>query len=123
MTLENLMTLLQTNPVSIEFQDVMATIADRYTYIPTRFTNGLDEDLVENEAGDNEGSCKIFALGQLLGLSELQTLACFGKYYREDVLQHPVGTDHSNIRTFMRHGWSGIHFDSQALIPKTTATA
>jgi hypothetical protein len=122
MTLENLMTLLQTNPDSIEFQDVMTVIADGYVYTPTCFTNGFGDDLVVNAAGENEGSCKIFALGQLLGLSERQTLACFGKFYREDVLQHPEGADHSNIRTFIRHGWAGIHFDNQALVPKTTAT-
>ena len=118
MTLENLITLLQTNPDRVEFQDVMAAIADGYAYTPTFFTNGLGDDLIVNDAGENEGSCKIFALGQLVGLSEQQTLACFGKYYREDVLQYPEGTDHSNIRTFARHGWPGIQFDGQALIPK-----
>ncbi|NNF96141.1 MAG: hypothetical protein HKM94_04340 [Halobacteria archaeon] len=53
-----------------------------------------------------------------LGRRELETLACFGKYYREDVLQHPQGTDHLNIRTFMRHGWSGIQFEYPALTPR-----
>lgn len=120
MTLDNLMTLLQTKPDSMEFQDVMTFIADSYVYTPTRFTNGLGDDLIVNAAGENEGSCKIFALGQMLGLSEQQTLACFGKFYREDVLSDPQGTDHMNIRTFIRHGWPGIHFDSPALEPKQT---
>lgn len=118
MKLENLRTLLQTNPETVEFQDVMSIIADCYTYIPTRFTNGLGQDLVVNAAGENEGSCKIFALGQLLGLSEQQTLACFGRFYREEGLQHPDGLNHANIRSFIRHGWAGIHFEGQALVPK-----
>ena len=50
MTLENLMTLLHTNPDRVEFQDVMAVIADGYAYTPTRFTNGLGDDLVVNDA-------------------------------------------------------------------------
>jgi hypothetical protein len=118
MTFENLMTLLHTDPDNVEFQHVMTVITDSYAYTPTRFTNGVGDDLIVNEAGENEGSCKIFALGQLVGFSEQQTLACFGKYYREDVLQHPESTDHSNIRTFIRHGWPGIQFDDQALVPK-----
>lgn len=118
MTLETLLLLLRTNPDIVEFQDVMAIIADNFAYSPCRFTNGLGEDLVVNAAGENEGSCKIFALGQLLGLSEDQTLACFGKFYREDVLQKPDGEDHANIRTFMRHGWAGIHFAGPVLVPK-----
>lgn len=118
MTLENLLGLLQTNPDKVEFQDVMTVIAAQYDYTPTRFSNGLGDDRIMNAAGENEGSCKVFALGQLLGLNQQQTLACFGHFYREDVMQHPRGDKHANIRRFMRHGWAGIHFDSQALTPK-----
>lgn len=118
MTLDNLLLLLRTRPDLVEFHDVMAVIADNFVYSPCPFTNGLGDNIVINAAGENEGSCKIFALGRLLGLSEGQTLACFGKFYREDVLQHPDGTNHANIRAFMRHGWAGIHFDGPALVPK-----
>ena len=118
MTVDTLLCLLQTHPDAVEFQDVMAVIAAQYDYTPTRFSNGLDDDRIVNAAGENEGSCKIFALGQLLGLNQPQTLACFGRFYREDVLPHPRGDKHANIRHFMRHGWAGIHFDSQALAPK-----
>lgn len=118
MTLENLLGLLQTNPDKVEFQDVMTVIAAQYDYTPTRFSNGLGDDRIMNAAGENEGSCKVFALGQLLGLNQQQTLACFGRYYREDVMQHPRGDKHANIRRFMRHGWAGIHFENQALTPK-----
>lgn len=37
-------------------------------------------------------------------LDEDSTLACFGSYYRDDVLKFPDGTDHGNIRRFMRDG-------------------
>ena len=120
MTLENLLYLLQTNPDRVEFQDVMTVIAEQYDYTPTRFTNGLGDDLVVNAAGENEGSCKIFALGQLLDLSEQQTLACFGSFYRNVVLLHPQAVNHTNIRRFMRHGWAGIHFEGEALRPKNS---
>ena len=120
MKLENLLGLLQTNPDKVEFQDVMTMIAEQYDYAPTRFTNGLGDDVVVNAAGENEGSCKIFALGQLHGLTEQQTLACFGSFYRDDVLLHPQAVNHTNIRRFMRHGWAGIHFEGEALRPKNS---
>lgn len=105
---------LRSSPESIAFADVIAYIAQHYDYHPTRFTNGE----VVNEAGKNEGSCKIFAFAQLHGLGELDTLALFGQYYRDDVLKNPSGSDHANIRTFMQHGWKGVHFDGVALKPK-----
>jgi hypothetical protein len=115
MTPEQLLERLDTDPDRIEFTQVMDLISRHYNYTPTRFTNGVGARMLVNEAGSNEGSCKIFALGQLLGLDESRTLACFGRYYREDVLSHPGGTDHMNIRTFMRHGWGGIRFEQSAL--------
>jgi hypothetical protein len=99
---------------SIEFSEVMEVITDNYQYTPTRFSNG---ELI-NEMGTNEGSCKLFSFAQLQGLSEQQTLACFGAYYRDDVLQHPQGDDHGNIRNFMRSGWDGVVFDGIALTVK-----
>jgi len=71
-----------------------------------------------NEAGQNSGSCKIFAFAQRHGLSQQQALACFGTYYRDDVLQNPNGTDHQNIRNFMDTGWPGIAFDGEPLHAK-----
>ena len=96
---------------SIEFEQVMQVIQDNYQYQPTSFTNG---ELV-NESGTNEGSCKIFYFAQLNELSEKQTLACFGRYYRDDVLKNTNGSDHGNIRNFMQTGWQGIEFKSAAL--------
>ncbi|WP_061509746.1 HopJ type III effector protein [Endozoicomonas montiporae] len=48
---------------------------------------------------------------QLHSLSVKETLALFGDHYRTDVLKKPDGTDHGNIRMFMKQGWSGITFD------------
>ncbi|MFP8966531.1 HopJ type III effector protein [Pokkaliibacter sp. CJK22405] len=102
----------------IDFEDTMGVIHANYDYHPTSFTNGQDADQVVNDAGTNEGSCKIFAFAKRHELSESQTLACFGRFYRDDVLNHPEGSDHRNIRQFMRHGWQGIQFAQDPLIDK-----
>jgi len=99
---------------TLDFEDTMAVIEAHYQYTPANFSNGS----VTNEAGTNEGSCKIFAFAQLNQLTPEQTLACFGRFYRNDVLQNPTGTDHGNIRNFMQSGWHGISFDHPALQEK-----
>ena len=106
--------LLSQELTSIEFTDVMAVIAAEYDYSPAVFTNG---DL-RSEAGTNEGSCKIFYFAKLNELSEKITLALFGQYYRVDVLENPDGSDHGNIRNFIKSGWQGISFDSVVLVKK-----
>lgn len=103
---------------SITFSQTIETIESEYNYTPARFTNGKGENSAVNEAGTNEGSCKIFAFALLNKLSETQTLQCFGDYYRLDVLQNPQANDHANIRNFMHHGWDGIQFESEALSKK-----
>ena len=113
--LEQLLQNIQTSPDTIEFDDVIKAIEDHYNYSATRFTNGSGDRTVINEAGTNEGSCKIFSFAKLHSLDKEQTLNCFGKYYREDVLQNPEGSDHGNIRNFMISGWQGIKFDGEAL--------
>jgi len=111
MSLPTFLQRLKETPDQIEFADTIAAIEGHYEYTPTAFRNGE----VENAAGQNGGSCKIFAFAKLQGLSVNETLACFGRYYREDVLQHPDATDHQNIRTFIRNGWAGIAFSGEAL--------
>jgi hypothetical protein len=101
-------------PASIAFADTVAMIDANYDFTPASFTNGD----VRNEAGQNSGSCKLFAFGLLNRLSEQQMLACFGAYYRDDVLKNPDGTDHQNIRNFMKTGWAGVAFDSMPLRAK-----
>lgn len=103
---------------TVEFQDTMAHIAQSYAYKPVRFSNGLGANRLVNEPGANEGSCKIFSFGRLHGLSETETLALFGHYYRVDVLGHPEGADHQNIRRFIKDGWAGIHFEGEALLAR-----
>ncbi len=97
----------------VSFQDSIAIIAAHYHYTPTRFVNGS----VVNEAGTNEGSCKLFYFAKLHGLDPEHTLALFGDYYWKDVLEHPEATNHANIRSFMQHGWAGIAYDGEALQP------
>lgn len=118
MQVKEFLDLLDSDPTAVSFEQVMQIIEDNFDYTPTRFTNGKGKDRVINEAGQNEGSCKIFAFADRLDLNEAQTLALFGKYYREDVLGNLTGTDHANIRTFMRYGWPGIEFDGEALQDK-----
>ncbi len=105
---------LATSPAAIAFADTLAAIDSQYDFTPTAFSNGA----VENAAGQNNGSCKIFAFAQLQSLDVAQTLACFGDFYRIDVLENPVGTDHQNIRHFMQTGWEGITFHGTALTEK-----
>ena len=45
-------------------------------------------------------------------------LACFGSYYFEEVLGNPEGSNHQNIRNFMKTGWNGIKFEGEALSEK-----
>lgn len=115
MTIEQLLQKIRQNPVDVSFEEVIATIRENYHYAPTRFSNGLGDARVINEAGQNEGSCRIFAFAKMNQLNEQETLACFGRFYRDDVLGNPAGTDHANIRNFMRDGWAGIGFEGEAL--------
>lgn len=97
----------------VNFDDTMAIINEYYHYAPTRFSNGLESDTVINEAGTNEGSCKIFAFALLNQLAKDQTLNLFGDFYHLDVINDPDGTSHQNIRNFMHYGWDGIQFSEQ----------
>ncbi len=114
MSLPDFLQRLRSTPEQIEFAETIAAIESAYDYTPAAFRNGE----AHNAAGQNGGSCKIFAFARLQGLSQDQTLACFGRYYREDVLQHPDAADHQNIRNFMRTGWAGVVFEGEALRPR-----
>lgn len=119
MPLNTFIAQLTNSPDTIQFQDSIAIIDILYDFTPTAFRNGE----LFNAAGQNSGSCKLFSFAQLHQLTPQQTLACFGAYYREDVLQHPDATDHQNIRNFMKFGWSGIEFEGNALIIKNIEVA
>ena len=114
MSIDEFLTRLTTSPAEIEFDDTMAVIETLYEFTPVSFRNG---DLV-NEAGQNSGSCKLFAFAKEQELNQQGTLHCFGKCYRDDVLNNPDGSEHQNIRNFMRLGWEGISFESVPLKAK-----
>jgi len=99
----------------IQFNEVIKIIDTFYIYKSVNFKNGLKSECLINKAGENEGSCKIFSFAHEHKLTVMQTLHCFGDYYRNDVLLYPDKSDHQNIRNFMKHGWNGIHFDKPAL--------
>lgn len=111
MTINELIMQLRCANHTINFKQVMQVINQFYDYTPTSFTNGA----TTNQAGNNEGSCKIFYFALLHDLTETETLNLFGSYYRDDVLCHPTAEDHTNIRNFMKTGWSGLKFDGIAL--------
>ncbi|SDX60844.1 HopJ type III effector protein [Flavobacterium degerlachei] len=111
MTLASFLSKLKNTPEEITFPETIAVIEENYHFTPTTFQNGNQL----NTAGENSGSCKLFAFAKLQNLSKDETLACFGAYYFEDVLKNPKGTDHQNIRNFMTTGWNGIRFEVDAL--------
>ena len=98
---------------STSFQEVLNHIDENYHFTPTVFKNGNQY----NEAGQNNGSCKVFSFAKLNNLSKEETLALFCEHYQA-VLDTPEATDHQNIRNFMELGWDGISFDNVALEKK-----
>ncbi len=114
MTLETFKKKLKETPRSIEFSETMEVIDQHYGFRPTAFRNGE----LYNEIGQNSGSCKLFAFARKQGLAEEETLACFGRYYFEEVLPNPNGTDHRNIRNFIKTGFGGIVFEEDPLTEK-----
>ena len=78
----------------------MLVIEDNYNFTPTAFKNGA----IENKAGENSGSCKLFAFAQKQGLTKEEALFCFGEHYKS-VLEDENGTSHQNIRNFMKTGF------------------
>ncbi len=87
------------------FTDTLSFIETWYDFTPTAFRNGD----VSNSAEQNQGSCKVFALAELLDLSKEQTLLCFGEHYR-DVLATPDTDNHHNLRRVLREGRDNIRF-------------
>ncbi|OZB16303.1 MAG: type III effector HopPmaJ [Marinobacter sp. 34-60-7] len=100
------------------FSDTLALIDQHFDYQPAGFHNGP----LFNAAGENAGSCRVFALGQYCNLNEADTLALFAEHYQQ-VLGDPAGDSHGNIRQFMGTGWSGIRFESQPLRARTEPAA
>lgn len=99
----------------VDFAETQSLISQHYHYTPVKFSNGLGSHVIENEAGVNEGSCKIFFFAWLHDLEKDATLKLFGDHYWIDVLQNPAKDNHRNIRNFIRYGWAGIRFAGTAL--------
>lgn len=114
MTIELFKEKLRNTPTEIDFSETITVIETYYNFTPTAFQNGT----THNASGTNNGSCKVFSFALMERLSPDETLACFGKYYYDDVLKNPNNDDHQNIRNFMKTGFGGISFDGSALSRK-----
>jgi hypothetical protein len=113
MTIPEFKTKLKTTPTAITFAETMQVIEDHYNFNPTVFTNG---DTINN-AGENNGSCKLFAFAMHQEFTKEATLLCFGEHY-QSVLEDKNGTSHQNIRNFMQTGFKGLSFENEALTLK-----
>jgi len=111
MTLETFLNKLKTTPKDIDFTDTISVIESNYIFTPTAFKNGE----LNNNAGENSGSCKLLAFAKLQQLTKEETLVCFGKYYFEEVLNDLNGNGHQNIRNFMKTGFEGLVFEGMPL--------
>ena len=110
MTLNQFKNKLKENPTSITFSETMQVIDENYNFTPTTFTNGE----ITNNVGENNGSCKLFAFGVLQSLTKEETLFCFAEHYK-NVLEDVNGTNHQNIRNFIKTGFEGLSFKNEAL--------
>ena len=113
MAITEFKTKLKTTPTAITFKETMQVIEDHYNFNPTAFTNG---DIINN-AGENNGSCKLFAFAMHQEFTKEATLLCFGEHY-QSVLEDKNGTSHQNIRNFMQTGFNGLSFENEALTLK-----
>ncbi|WP_420845149.1 HopJ type III effector protein [Maribacter litopenaei] len=99
MTIKEFKVKLKESPKEITFLESMGIIESNYKFVPTAFKNG---DL-KNEKGQNSGSCKVFAFALREGLSREETLACFGNYYFDEVLNYPRGRLTSKYQKFYKN--------------------
>ena len=114
MEINSFLEKLKQTPEVISFAETIALIEENYTFIPTAFKNGSQH----NGEGENSGSCKLFAFAKQQNLSKEEALTCFGAYYFDEVIGNPEGTNHQNIRNFIKTGWDGIQFEGEALVLK-----
>jgi hypothetical protein len=106
--------LQQLTQDDFQFETTLAFIEQHYNFTPSAFNNGG----VENGIEQNQGSCKIFALAELLNLTQQQALACFGQHYR-DIVATPSVDNHHNLRRVLKEGLAEIRFDHFPLELKT----
>lgn len=94
-----------------QFADTLAFIEENYRFQPTVFKNGN----VENNQGQNEGSCKVLALAILEGFTDQEALLAFAEHY-QSVLANPDGSDHQNIRSLQENGLKAVVFERFPLV-------
>jgi len=97
----------------LSFEEVIELIDTHYETGLIEFKNG---DIV-NASGENEGSAKVLSYAALSGMDKDTTLKLWGQYYRE-VKANPDGSDHANIRNFMKYGWEGVPFENGIALTK-----
>lgn len=102
------------NPEHV-FSETLGFIDQWFEFEASAFANGP----VSNSIEQNQGSCKVLALAEVLDLSDEQTLLCFGEHYR-DVLATPTTDNHHNLRRLLRDGCTEIQFDRFPLTVKST---
>ncbi|EED89958.1 predicted protein [Thalassiosira pseudonana CCMP1335] len=95
------------------FDEFITLCDEQYEYGLIEFKNGD----VLNAPGENDGSAKVLSYAALAQFDKEMTLKLWGQYYR-DVLATPDGTDHQNIRNFMKTGWEGVDFSNGIALTK-----
>jgi hypothetical protein len=97
------------------FAETIRLIDANYDYFAVPFQVGD----VKSAANTNVGSAKIFSFGLMTKMDVKATLRLFGEISRDLT---PDGTDHPNIRAFIKNGWSGVTFvTGLAIISKLQA--
>eukprot|EP00523_Entomoneis_sp_CCMP467_P016363 CAMPEP_0168784166 /NCGR_PEP_ID=MMETSP0725-20121227/10075_1 /TAXON_ID=265536 /ORGANISM="Amphiprora sp., Strain CCMP467" /LENGTH=210 /DNA_ID=CAMNT_0008834193 /DNA_START=53 /DNA_END=685 /DNA_ORIENTATION=- len=104
---------LEMDGSDMKFADVVELIDKYYETGLLEFKNG---DIL-NKQGENEGSAKVLSYAALSELDKETTLKLWGEYYR-DVVKNPDGSDHLNIRNFMKTGWEGVPFENGIALTK-----
>jgi hypothetical protein len=103
--IENLLRKVRTDASSLMFAETLEAIELGFEFFGVKFSCG---DVVSSSS-ENTGSSKVLSMAILVGLTDAETLACFGEHYR-DVLADPSGASHANIRALMATGLAGVKF-------------
>ena len=83
--------------------DTVKMIDNEFDYFEVPFNCGD----AQNAINENATSGKIFSLALIAGLDKDTTLNLFGEVYRD---LSPSGSDHQNIREFIKSGIDGLKF-------------
>ena len=89
----------------VSFKETIDFLDAHYYYFEVPFRNGP----LSSKPNENVGTAKILSFGLMTRMTEEQTLSMFGEIYRD---LSPSGTDHANIRQFLKTGFSGVSFES-----------